>query len=182
MTSVPASIGGRTLRHILRRNAAVAFLTMGASLLGACNTAENIATPNVTNAPAVGFANMEPGSEEAFMLNVGRRTYFATGSAEIDETARMTLDKQAEWLIRNSSWYAKIQGFADDPGSAADNRGLSNRRANATMAYLVSKGVPPGRLWAKGYGTERKVRDCAQEECKAQNRRVVTNLREEKER
>ncbi|WP_417769598.1 OmpA family protein [Stappia sp.] len=182
MTSVPTSTGGSILRHILRRNIAVMCLVTGAGLVSGCNTAENIATPNVTNAPAVGFANMEPGSEEAFMLNVGRRTYFTAGSAEIDETARMTLDKQADWLIRNSGWYAKIQGFADDPGSAVDNRNLSTRRANAAMAYLISKGVPAGRLWAKGYGTERKVRDCAQEECKAQNRRVVTNLREEKER
>lgn len=151
-------------------------------LLAACNTVENVASPDVTNAPVLGFANMEPGSEEAFMLNVGRRTYFAPGSAEIDETARMTLDKQADWLTANRHWFAKIQGFSDDPGSPGDNGSLSTRRANAVMAYLVSKGVAPNRLWAKGYGTDRKVRDCPEEECKAQNRRVVTNLREERER
>jgi len=151
-------------------------------LLAACNTVENVASPDITNAPVLGFANMEPGSEEAFMLNVGRRTYFAPGSAEIDETARMTLDKQADWLTANRHWYAKIQGFSDDPGSPGDNGTLSTRRANAVMAYLVGKGVSPNRLWAKGYGTDRKVRDCPAEECKAQNRRVVTNLREERER
>ncbi len=170
--------GHRPIRHL----ATVLLLISASGILSACNTVESVSTPNVTNAPALGFANLEPGSEEAFMLNIGRRTYFAAGSAEIDETARMTLDKQAEWLNRNTGWYAKIQGFADDPGGEADNRSLSTRRANATMAYLISRGVAPGRLWAKGYGTERKVRDCAQEECKAQNRRVVTNLREEKER
>ncbi|WP_371811336.1 OmpA family protein [Stappia sp. 28M-7] len=155
---------------------------VASALLAGCNTVENVASPDVTNAPVLGFANMEPGSEEAFMLNVGRRTYFTPGSADIDETARMTLDKQAEWLKTNRTWFAKIQGFADDPGSAGDNTALSTRRANAVMAYLVGKGVSPNRLWAKGYGTERKVRDCAEEECKAQNRRVVTNLREERER
>lgn len=158
------------------------MLTACAALLAACNTTEQVATPDVTNAPAVGFARIAPGSEEAFMLNVGRRTYFSAGSAEIDDTARMTLDKQAEWLMSHRTWYAKIQGFSDDPGSTGDNTALSTRRANAVMAYLVGKGVAPNRLWAKGYGTERKVRDCAEEECKAQNRRVVTNLREERER
>ena len=92
------------------------------------------------------------------------------------------LSTTVDWLNRNTGWYAKIQGFADDPGTEAQNTSLSTKRANAAMAYLVSKGVAPGRLWAKGYGTERKVRDCPEEECKAQNRRVVTNLREEKER
>ncbi len=157
------------------------MLTACAALLAGCNTTEQVATPDVTNAPAVGFARIAPGSEEAFMLNVGRRTYFSAGSAEIDDTARMTLDKQAAWLQENPHWYAKIQGFADDPGSAADNTALSTRRANATMAYLIGKGVDPRRLWAKGYGTQRKVRDCAEQECKAQNRRTVTNLRENKD-
>lgn len=151
-------------------------------LLAGCNTVETAATPNVTNAPVAGFANLSPGSEEDFILNVGRRSYFKSGSAELDETARMTLDKQAAWLMANRSWFAKIQGFADDPGNAAANTALSTRRADAAMAYLVSKGVSANRLWAKGYGTDRKVRACPEEECKAQNRRVVTNLREERER
>ena len=49
------------------------------------------------------------------------------------------------------------------------------------MAYLVAKGVDPSRLWAKGYARDRLVRDCADIECKAQNRRVVSNLRTEKD-
>ena len=37
-----------------------------------------------TNDPAAGFENVQPGSEEDFILNVGRRTYFAEGSAALD--------------------------------------------------------------------------------------------------
>lgn len=165
----------------IRRAGLLAAMVAVPLAVAGCNTIETAATPNVTNAPVAGFVNFAPGSEEDFILNIGRRTYFAPGSVELDETARMTLDKQAEWLLANRSWFAKIQGFADDPGSEADNRSLSTRRANAAMAYLVSKGVPANRLWAKGYGTERKVRDCPESECKSQNRRVVTNLREERE-
>ncbi|MBA5776972.1 OmpA family protein [Stappia sp. F7233] len=142
---------------------------------------EAVATPDVTNAVAPGFASISSGSEEDFIINIGRRTYFAASSATIDDTARMTLDKQAEFLRANPDWYAKIQGFADDPGDTAANRKLSQQRADAVMAYLVSKGVERNRLWAKGYGEDRKVRDCAELECKAQNRRVVTNLREERD-
>ncbi len=160
---------------------AAPFAALALSLtLSGCNSLE-ASTPDVTNAAAAGFGTISTGSEEDFILNVGRRTYFAEGSAQIDDTARMTLDKQAEFLLANRNWYAKIQGFADDPGNSAANERLSRQRADAVMAYLESKGVAGNRLWAKGYGIDRKVRDCSEIECKAQNRRTVTNLREERE-
>ena len=128
------------------------------------------------------FAHAPPaGSEEDFIINVGRRTYFAKGSATLDATAKRTLDAQAVWLSANRRWYVKLQGHADDPGSVEADRRLSQRRADTVMAYLVSNGVEPSRLWAKGYARDRLVRDCADIECKAQNRRVVSNLRTEKD-
>ncbi len=151
-----------------------------AGLVAGCATIDFAGTPDVTNAAAPGFEKVSGGSEEEFIVNVGRRTYFAEGSATLDETARRTLDAQAAWLAGNGKWYAKIQGHADDPGSLEDNRRLSQRRADAVMAYLASKGVDPSRMWAKGYARERLVRDCPEIECKAQNRRVVSNLRSDR--
>lgn len=139
------------------------------------------ATPDVTNAPAAGFANLSEGSEEDFILNVGRRTYFARGSANLDETAKMTLDRQIVWLQKNRRWLIKLQGFADDPGSNSEIVALSRRRADAVMNYLAAGGIDRNRMWAKGYGKERIVRDCPDEACKAPNRRVISNLREEKD-
>ncbi|WP_375337013.1 OmpA family protein [Rhizobium lentis] len=130
-----------------------------------------------TNDPAPGFENIAMGSEEDFILNVGRRIYFAQDSASLDSVAKATLDNQAAWLNRNPSWMLKLQGFADDSGSAAKMQTLSQKRADAAMAYLASKGVDPKRMWAKGYGNDREVRDCTERSCKVQNRRVVTNLR-----
>lgn len=154
-------------------------LTLAAALaLGGCETGP-VSTPNVTGAPADGFAAIRTGSEEEFILNVGRRTFFAEGSAAIDDTAKSTLDKQADWLNKNKSWKIKLQGFADDPGSEADNTALSARRADAVMAYLVSKGVSADRMWSKGYGKDRIIRDCPDITCKSQNRRVISNLRDE---
>jgi peptidoglycan-associated lipoprotein len=159
--------------------------------LAACtSTNTGIETPQVaaavnpndignTNDPAAGFANMQPGSEEDFILNVGRRTFFAAGSAELDSVARTTLDQQAAWLVKNPRWLVKLQGFADDSGSDAQQVALSQKRADAAMAYLVSKGVDAKRMWAKGYGKDREVRACTDRSCKVQNRRVVTNLRNE---
>ncbi len=153
-----------------------AFCVLG---LAACNTAGSLSSPDVTNAPAAGFGEISTGSEEEFIINVGRRVYFDRGSAVVTEEAKMTIKNQADWLKRNRKWLVKVQGHSDDPGSEAAQKTLSAQRADAVMAELVSLGVSPKRLWSKGYGVERPVTDCASIECQSQNRRVVVNLREE---
>lgn len=171
--------------HPLKLLAAIAM----AAMVAACSTSSqqgNMASPAIaatpppatignTNDPVAGGINVVPGSEEDFMVNVGRRTFFAEGSAALDETAKITLDKQAAWLVQYPAIPVKIQGFADDPGSASQNVALSAKRAEAVKAYLVSRGVTPDRISVKGYGRERLVQDCADISCKAQNRRVITN-------
>jgi peptidoglycan-associated lipoprotein len=133
----------------------------------------------MTSAPASTGMNVAAGSEEDFIVNVGRRTFFKQGSADLDETARVTLQKQAQWLQRHPQWKVKLQGFADDPGSPAAQKDLSQRRADAARTYLASLGVSPDRMKAKGYGRDRLVGDCPGIECKAQNRRVITNPQED---
>ena len=111
----------------------------------------------------------------------GGGLYFAEGSATLDETARATIDNQVAFLQKYPKWFAKLQGFADDPGGNAKMVQLSQQRADAVMNYMISGGVAPNRLWAKGYGKDREVRSCSERACKVQNRRVVTNLRLQRE-
>ena len=134
-------------------------------------------TPDETNQPAPGFENVKPGTEEDFILNVSRRTFFAADSVALDSTAKATLDAQAAWLKQYPRWLVKLQGFADDSGGASAQVTLSQKRADAVMSYLVNAGVEPNRMWAKGYGKDREVRACSDRYCKVQNRRVVSNLR-----
>ena len=143
-------------------------------LLGGCQALETASPP--ASAP-VSFGPSQPaGSNEDFIVNVGRRVFFAANSATLDETARVTLDKQAEWLGQYSSYKIKIEGFADDDGGVEANKGLGLRRADAVMAYLGSRGLPQSRMRAKTFGTERPVRACKEPECRSQNRRVVVVL------
>jgi peptidoglycan-associated lipoprotein len=157
----------------------LALLPMG------CSSSKDTGTgPTLTSTDSGGDDNSggigaDPGSEKDFMLNAGRRVFFKQNSAELDETSRVTLDKQADWLVRYPNWKVKLQGFADDPGSDAQQKTLSQKRADAARTYLVSRGVAAERLYAKGYGRERLVGDCADIECRAQNRRVITNLQDE---
>lgn len=170
--------------HFRRLLAAGLLLALAGCTTTRMEAPEPAVNPNEfgnTNDPAAGFENVQPGTEQDFILNVGRRTFFAEGSASLDATARVTLDQQIAFLKKYPQWYAKLQGFADDAGGDAKMRQISQQRADAVMNYLVAGGVPANRLWAKGYGKDRVVRDCAERACKVQNRRVITNLRATRE-
>jgi len=166
----------------LRRLACAGLLL----LLAACTTTklEDTQAPpssGATNEAAPGFENVAPGSEEDFILNVGRRVFFAKGSAALDSVATATLDSQVAWLQKYPTWLIKLQGFADDGGGESAQVSLSQKRADTVMSYLTAHGVAQNRMWAKGYGKDREVRDCPQKACQVQNRRVVVNLRNERD-
>ena len=157
----------------------VAAIALGlAAILSGCSSNSgggSGAGPTQASLPDTGGIGAEPGTEQDFMLNVGRRTFFKQSSAALDDTARVTVEKQAQWLNKYPQWRVKLQGFADDPGSEAQQLKLSQQRADAVKQVLVAQGISPDRIQSKGYGRERLVGDCADLECKAQNRRVITN-------
>ena len=163
----------------IRLGGALALLALVA--LGGCSSLPLVATA----APAAVSADqlitgpdVPGGSAEDFIVNVGRRTFFAPGSADLDDTAKATLDKQLQWLATYPKYKVKIEGFADDPGSSDANKALGLRRAHAVMAYFASKGLSASRMRTKSFGNaeDRQVRKCDDVGCKAQNRRVVTVL------
>jgi peptidoglycan-associated lipoprotein len=122
--------------------------------------------------------NVPPGSNEDFIVNVGRRVYFTENSAALDDTAKTTLDNQAAWLSTYSAYKVKVEGFADEKGTTQFNSQLGQKRADAVAAYLESKGIPADRVKAKSFGNapNRKVKSCDDISCWSQNRRAVTVL------
>lgn len=65
-----------------------------------------------------------------------------------------------------------IVGHTDATGSDAYNQSLSQRRATAARAYLISRGVPAERIRTEGLGETEPVASNATAEGQAQNRRV----------
>ena len=47
---------------------------------------------------------------------------------------------------------AQVNGYTDNTGSAAYNKGLSERRAKAVASYLEKEGVCSKKLTVKGFG------------------------------
>jgi hypothetical protein len=60
----------------------------------------------------------------------------------------------------------------DNQGNAAPNQALSERRAQAVVAWLTAHGVAASRLSAKGMGQTKPVADNGGDEGRSKNRRV----------
>ena len=98
--------------------------------------------------------------------------HFQYDSAELTLNARAILDSVAESL-RNypQKNTIEVHGHTSSEGSNAYNQRLSQRRANAVMAYLKLKGVT-NKLLTKGFGETQPIADNSTAEGKAENRRV----------
>jgi outer membrane protein OmpA-like peptidoglycan-associated protein len=97
---------------------------------------------------------------------------FVTGSAKIKKGSNKTLDEAVAVLKENPSVRIEIGGHTDDKGSAEKNKALSQARAEAVKAYLVSKGIEAARLRAVGYGPEKPLDPAGTRAARAKNRRV----------
>jgi peptidoglycan-associated lipoprotein len=87
------------------------------------------------------------------------------------EDAR-TLDSNAGWLKSNPNHLVLIEGHCDERGTNEYNLALGERRAKATMNYLVSQGVQASRITIISYGEERPTCTDKTEACWAKNRRA----------
>lgn len=101
-----------------------------------------------------------------------RGVSFEPGKARLLPQSTRGLDEVAAALIANPQWQVEVAGHTDSTGSAAVNQRLSQARATAVRAYLVSRGVPATRLVARGYGSSDPVASNATAEGRARNRRV----------
>jgi outer membrane protein OmpA-like peptidoglycan-associated protein len=106
-------------------------------------------------------------------LVLKEQVFFDTGKSTIKPRSFKLLD-QAVQVIQQHPEVDKmvIEGHTDDRGSAEFNRTLSQARAESVKSYLVSKGVEPSRLDAKGFGPDRPIASNQTAEGRAVNRRV----------
>ena len=79
--------------------------------------------------------------------------YFAKDSAELTASDQAALDAYAQaYTQSHPSTDVVLDGYASIDGDKNYNQKLSNDRAQAVLAYLVSKGVPGKAMKAKGKG------------------------------
>lgn len=101
---------------------------------------------------------------------------FSPGSAEIEGTARGTLDALTEILTDCANLSFEIQGYTDSQGSETGNQALSQARAEAVMVALQGRRIDADRLTAIGYGEASPIADNGTETGREDNRRIEFKL------
>jgi OOP family OmpA-OmpF porin len=111
---------------------------------------------------------------------------FESNSAVLSPQLRARLDKEVVARLGEFSSISLIyiEGHTDRMASPDYNQKLSERRADAVAAYLVSKGVDRNVVETMGLGKTLPVKSCPDErdrkalvECLAPNRRIVLEVK-----
>ncbi len=132
---------------------------------------EAAAVPGVTE--VIDQLTVRPAvAEELNALFVLEPIQFATGSATILDVSFPTLDAATEILLANPDVVLEVQGYTDVRGGDDANLALSQARADAVRAYLVSQAVAEDTLTAVGYGETTQFGEGESPEALAANRRV----------
>ena len=180
-------------------------IAAAAALIGACATEPEkpapAPAPKAAPAPApraepkpvpppppAPVAKPEPKPEapkKPAVVNLASTELFEFNKAVLTQDARAKLDNEVIAKLKDLKdvRYIIVNGHADRLGSPQYNQKLSEKRAEAVRAYLVSKGVDAGKVETLGFGKTLPVKACPDQKdrkgliaCLADNRRVVVEV------
>jgi OmpA-OmpF porin, OOP family len=144
------------------------------------------AKPAAAPAPAPKPVAAPAAPKKPAVLSVTSTELFEFNKAVLNADAKAKLDKE---VVARAKDYASIRlvhvdGHADRLGSHQYNQKLSEKRADAVRAYLVSKGFDASRMETLGSGKTNPVKSCPDQkdrksliECLSPNRRVVVEVK-----
>ena len=101
-----------------------------------------------------------------------RDVHFDFDSYQIRPADQKVLEASLDWLKTHPEALVVIEGHADERGTGEYNVTLGERRAKASMNYLVSRGIPATRITVLSYGEERGLCRDHSESCWSKNRRA----------
>ena len=132
---------------------------------------------SLQNAPATGQTSAQMAaqcSERASGVLENARINFRTATANIDAGSVEALERLTGIALAcvGDGLTVEIGGHTDAQGSDENNQALSERRAQAILAFMAERGVPTAGLKAVGYGEAKPIADNATAEGRAQNRRI----------
>lgn len=114
--------------------------------------------------------------------------FFDSGRADLKPDGRLELDKLAGVLLdlqktipEDLPWVLRVDGHTDVrpvTGFFKSNWDLSAARSISVVQYLISKGVPPPRLVAAGFGEFQPIDPGNTEDAYRRNRRIEFKLTE----
>ncbi|MGE3669523.1 MAG: OmpA family protein [Polyangiaceae bacterium] len=132
--------------------------------------AEKLAAQATADLGKLASVKAEP---RGVVITLSGSVLFASAKSDLLPAARAKLDSVATALKKsgNGSKFI-VEGHTDSRGGDEYNQRLSQSRADAVRNYLISRGIDPQQVVAKGFGSSQSVADNASAEGRANNRRV----------
>jgi chemotaxis protein MotB len=119
--------------------------------------------------------------ESSVLFDSAKADVTQAGHQSLDDLAAAVTDLSRE-IPPDIPWILRIDGHTDkhpiSGGPFKSNWELSTARAVSVVQYLVSKGIPPERLAAAGFGEFQPIDDGTDDESLARNRRIELKLTE----
>jgi peptidoglycan-binding protein ArfA len=104
--------------------------------------------------------------------NLAAPIKFETGSAKLTSDAQQQLAGVVSAVKACPDVKLTVVGHTDNTGTDAINKPLSDDRAKAVAAYLVSQGIPADSVSSQGAGSSEPIADNNTAAGRAQNRRT----------
>jgi OOP family OmpA-OmpF porin len=128
--------------------------------------------PVVEAAPVVKAAPVPTSEKVSFaaeaLFDFDKSVVKPQGKAALDDLLAKLKGMNTEVMV--------TVGHTDSIGSDEYNQKLSQRRAEAVKAYIVSKGIDTSRVYTEGKGETQPVADNTTSEGRAKNRRVTVEV------
>ena len=104
--------------------------------------------------------------------------FFDFDQATLKKESYPELDRLKLFLVENTKVRVSIAGHTDSTGPDSYNLGLSNRRAQAVVNYLVKNNIDKGRVLVEFFGETKPAESNASVEGRRKNRRVEFTILE----
>jgi outer membrane protein OmpA-like peptidoglycan-associated protein len=108
----------------------------------------------------ISLEKIEVGEDLSKIIDI-KPIYFDVNKSDIRPDAAVELDKIVKVMNENPNMMVELGSHTDSRGSATSNASLSERRAQASAAYIKARITNPERITGKGYGETRLFNECA---------------------
>ena len=139
----------------------------------ACKTKEAIEMAKDATKKANALCPAKPHMEGKVIDRFTLTINFNFDKVTIRKSDMAQLKKAIAFINKYPGAKIKLEGYTDSIGTEQYNQGLSEKRAEATMKYLIEKGVIGGsRISTIGYGESKPTASNKTRSGRAKNRRV----------
>ncbi len=109
-------------------------------------------------------------------VKVSTPILFEVNKTVIHHSSYPVLDEAVKKLSADKDATVVVDGYTDNTGTKAYNKGLSMRRAQAVKEHLIKLGVSPKRIKVVGHGEGQPAASNDSDEGRLKNRRAVMHL------